>query len=329
MARSITSGYYGDTTHDHYASYGTASSGEPSRFIPEIFAKKTLVQFYNESTAVQLCNTDYEGDIKASGDSVVIRKDPTVASNDYVIGGTLTYEVPVEDAQTMLIDQMKSNSFRINTVDQLQSDIGLPNRFQEAAKESMKQLIDSEMFNYMVGGLATQPASTTSTLVDSSNMGATAGAVSAAYNLGTNAAPVALTVSNIQATLVEMNAALAEAKSEGNWFCMNPAVAALIKLSDLRQADVTGDGTGVIRTGLIGEVDGSKIYVTNNMPIFSTTTTHSILAGNSQFCSFASQIIESEVLPIPDDFGKYYRSLQVYGRRVVQPTAAALAVVSV
>jgi len=341
IVRPLTSGYYGDTTNDHYSSGATGTV--VAQYIPEIFSKNVLVQFYNESTSVQLCNTDYEGDIKGSGDSVVIRKDPTVTTNDYHIGETITWEVPEEASINMYIDQYKYNSFRIDSIDNLQSDIGLENRFQEACKESMKQTIDTEMFNYMVAGQSGTIASTDLTAPDelaSTQYGATAGAVSGDIDLGTTFTTasgdnaISITTSTIHGILVDLNTVLFEARTSGNWFCMTPAIAAYLKLSDLKQADITGDGTGVIRTGLIGQVDGSDIYVTNNMPSATEdggsgddVVLHAILAGNSQYCSFASQMTESEVLPIPDSFGKYYRSLSVYGRKVVQPTAAALAVV--
>jgi len=346
MSRAITTGYYGSTDGSDGAYttqdiYGSASGADQSRWIPEIFSKKVLVQFYNESTSVQLCNTDYQGDISSAGDSVVIRKDPTVTTSDYTIGGTIDYEVPKEDAITMLIDQFKSNSFRIDTIDQLQSDIGLPNRFLDACKESMKQTIDQEMFNYMVAGVAnggaidTPIVDTSGTLVAAGNRGVTAGVNSGAYDLGaegTNGgSAVAITKDNIHQLMVEMNAALEEAKQVGDWFVMTPAMASKIKLSDLNQSDISGDATAMKRTGLIGTVDGSKVYVTNNAPTYSegTATLHAILAGNSNFCSFASQITESETLPIPDSFGKYYRQLNCYGRRVVQSTSAALAICTI
>lgn len=337
MARgSITNNYYdaASGTNDWYG-----SDGAKSIYVPKKFSLDVLAQFYNESTAIQLCNTDYQGDIKSAGDSVVIRKDPTVTTSAYSIGGTITYEVPDEDAITMYIDQYRSNSFRIDTIDDLETDLNLPSRFQEACKESMKQVIDEEIFNYMVGGVSnggaigTAIADASSTLIASTNWGQTAGAKSASFDLGDDTAggadAIAITKDNIQTMLVNLNAVLAEAKTYGDWFCMTPAVAAFLKLSDLKQANTSGDSTAVLRSGLIGVVDGSKVYVTNNMPTLSTDTLETIIAGNSQFCSFASQITDSEVLPIPDSFGKYYRSLSVYGRRVVQPTAAALAIVTV
>jgi len=317
----VNGDYYGSGSG--YDNYG---SDMQSAFIPKYFSTKVLEQFYNESTAVQLCNMDYEGEIKSSGDSVVVRRDPTITVGDYTIGATLTYEVPQEDSQTMYIDQAKYTAFKIDTIDDLQSDIGLPNRFQESASLNMKETIDKEMFEYMIGG-AKGATDMSAALFDSNNIGATAGAVSGDIDLGQAAGYLALSSSAIHGYIVDLNTVLDEAriKREGRWIVMNPAVAAFLKTSDLKQSDVTGDSTGGIRTGLIGQVDGCDIYVTNNAFNFvDTDRIYTITAGTNQFCSFAAQITDSEVLPIPDSFGKYHRSLQVYGRKVLLPECAAV-----
>jgi hypothetical protein len=318
----VSGDYYGSG-----AGFDNYGSDQDSAYIEKMFSKKVLVQFYNESTATQLMNQDYEGEISSMGDSVVVRKDPTITVDDYTIGGTLTYQVPTEDAQTMYIDQAKSTAFRIDTIDDLQSDLGLPNRFQEAATKDMKETIDKELFDYMIAG-SVGATDMSAALFDSNNIGGTAGAVSGDIDLGEALAYLALTSDAIHGYIVDLNTVLDEAKikREGRWVVMNPAVAAYLKTSDLKQADVTGDPKGVIRSGLIGQVDGCDIYVTNHAFNFvDTDRIYTITSGTTEFCSFAAQITDTETLSIPDSFGKYYRSLNVYGRKVLQETAAAVA----
>ena len=226
----------------------------------------------------------------------------------------------------MYIDQGKSTAFKVNRVDELQSDVGITNRFQEAASKEMKEVIDRECLYYLTAG-ANAATDMTGSLIDSNNIGATAGAVSGDIDLGQALGYLALTSDAIHGYLVDLNTVLDEAriKREGRWILMNPAVAAYLKTSSLKQADVTGDPKGVIRSGLIGQVDGCDIYVTNNAFNFvDTDRIYTITAGTTEFCSFAAQITESETIPIQDDFGKYFRALEVYGRKVVQPTCAAV-----
>lgn len=317
----VNGDYYGSgATFDNYG------SDMQSAYIEKMFSKKLLVQYYNDSTAMQLVNQDYENEIKAMGDSVVVRKDPVIAISDYTIGGTLTYEVPQEDAQTLYIDQAKSSAFKIDTIDDLQSSLGLPNRFQEAAAKNMKETIDKECLSYLTAGTNTA-TDMSGSLIDANNIGTDSGAVSGDIALGQAAAYLALTSDAIHGYIVDLNTVLDEAriKREGRWVLMNPAVAAYLKTSSLKQADVTGDPKGAIRSGLMGQVDGCDIYVTNNAFNFvDTDRIYTITAGTTEFCSFASQITDTEVLSIPDSFGKYYRSLTVYGRKVLQDTAAAV-----
>jgi len=57
MARAIgiTSGYYGDTTNDHF------ESGSGTNYIPQLYAKKALRNFYAQCFYKDICNVDYEG----------------------------------------------------------------------------------------------------------------------------------------------------------------------------------------------------------------------------------------------------------------------------
>jgi hypothetical protein len=96
----------------------------------------------------------------------------------------------------------------------------------------------------------------------------------------------------------------------------------------LKQADITGDGTGVIRTGLIGMVDRTKIIQSNNLYHVTEGTAELFycMAGTKEALTFALQLTKTGSLEIPDSFGTYMRGLSVYGREVVQPTALVEAV---
>jgi len=53
MARvAITSGYYGDTTVDHYGSLSN------EKYIPQLYSKKVLRNFYANSFYDAITNTD-------------------------------------------------------------------------------------------------------------------------------------------------------------------------------------------------------------------------------------------------------------------------------
>lgn len=103
------------------------------------------------------------------------------------------------------------------------------------------------------------------------------------------------------------------------WFC------AMLKKGDLKSADITGDSQGVIRSGVLGMIDRTKIIQSNNLKSVTDGTTSTkafyCFGGTMEAMTFAAQLVKTESLRIPDSFGEYLRGLQVYGRAVVQPKA--------
>jgi hypothetical protein len=296
-----------------YSDYNSAGT---SKYVPQVWTKKVLRNFYLSTIFGEISNTDYEGEIKNQGDKVLIRTTPVITINDYTVGGTLTYEVPEKANTELVIDKAKSWSFRIDDIDKLESDIALMNTFSKDAGERLKIAIDADVLTYI------------STAADASNIGSTAGAISGDVNMGAAAAPVVLTVANIIDKLVEANQILDEAdQPDDGRFVVLPAWAcAMLKKGDLKRADITGDSTGMIRSGLIGMIDRFKVYKSNNL--YSVTdgnaTPFYMPFGTKEATTFASQLTKTESLRIPDSFGEYFRGLQVYGRKVVQPTALGI-----
>ena len=297
-----------------YTSY--ASDGTP-KYIPIVWSKKMLRNFYQMTCFGEIANTDYEGEIKNQGDKVMIRKIPAITINDYVVGGTLTYEVPSVANTELPIDQAKSWSFRLDDIDKVQTDLPLMDKFAADAGERLKIAIDTDILAFIVGDAA------------ATNRGATAGAVSASIDMGatgTNGGN-ANSVTKTTATefVVDMNNVLDEANipSENRWAIVPAWYCANLKKSDLKQADVTGDSTGVIRSGVVGMIDRTKIIQSNLLykATEGTATLFYCMFGTKEALTFAMQLTKTESLMIPDSFGTYMRGLAVYGRKVVQPTA--------
>lgn len=296
--------------------YNDYNSTGTSKFVPQIWTKKVLRNFYLSTVFSEISNTDYEGEIKNQGDKVLIRTTPVITINDYTIGGTLTYEVPEKANTELNIDKAKSWSFRIDDIDKLESDIALMNTFSKDAGERLKIAIDSDVLTY----ISTEAAAT--------NIGSSAGAISGDVNMGASGVPVVLTVANIIDKIVEANQILDEADQpdDGRFIVLPAWACAMLKKGDLKRADITGDSTGLIRTGLIGMIDRFKVYKSNNL--YSVTDGSAspfyMPFGTKEATTFASQLTKTESLRIPDSFGEYFRGLQVYGRKVVQPTALGI-----
>lgn len=302
-------------------------------FIPAIWSSKLNVKFYANTTFADVSNTNWEGDIKNMGDKVIINNIPTISINAYTIGQNLTYEVPAPNTVELQID--KGFYFGVNVSDVLeyQSQPNLMDMFTTDAANQMKIRVDTDCF---LGTFSDAAAA---------NIGATAGALSGQYNMGTDAAPLdyaaASNAPQILNTIVAMGNILDEQNvpESDRWLVLTPYERQLLMQSPLAQAYVTGDSQSILRNGKIGRIDRFDIYVSNLLPkaLANQNYTggadagkikrHVMIAGHKSAMTFASQINKVESLPNPNDFGTLVRGLMIYGRKVVKSEALTYAVV--
>lgn len=302
-------------------------------FIPAVWSAKLNVKFYAASVFGDISNTNWEGDISAMGDKVIINTAPTIAVSNYVVGGGVNYQVPTPSTQELNIDKGKYFAFQINDVLEYQAKPNLLDMFSEDAAQQMRIAIDSTvLYNTFTGGAP-------------ENKGATAGVKSASFNMGTDAAPVTLTAANVLQKILEMSSILDEQNvpESGRWIVIDPMTRTLLMQSNIAQAYFTGDATSPVRNGLIGMIDRFKVYVSNQLPkgqatlpwvsgdgsensITSPTGVkrRAIIAGHTSAITFASQITKMETVRNPNDFGDFIRSLKVYGYKVIAPQGLVL-----
>lgn len=308
-------------------------------FIPTLWSSKLNQKFYAASVFGEIANTDWEGEIKNLGDKVVINNVPDITISAYSIGTGLTYQVPTPSTLEMVIDKAKYFAFQVNDVLVHQSQPKMMDMFSNDAGQQMKISVDSNVIYSSFSGAA------------AANKGATAGAKSGSYNLGTDTAPVSLTKDNVLALLTAFAAVLDEQNvpETDRWLLIDPATRQLLMQSNLAMANMMGDSQSMVRNGKIGSIDRFTIYVTNQLPkaIAGTDTPYLsgdgtentitslgdakrriLMAGHKSAISFASQMTKMETVRNPSDFGDYIRGLNVYGNKVVKDTALTYAVVS-
>lgn len=317
----------------------TTSPEYTGSFIPTLWSGKLLAKFYQNTMLSEIMNTDYEGELKNKGDTIRIRTAPSITINDYTgAGSTLSTEVPVPIFQDMQINQAKYFSVQTNDVLAQQADMDLMNMFTEDAAKQMKIAIEDEVFfnNFVTEGPA------------AANEGSNAGAISAAYDLGSDTAPInEATTDSVLEAILRMSVALDEQNvpEEGRWLVISPRERNLLMQSRIAQAYFSGDQSSVIRTGKIGMLDRFTVYVSNLLPKGTTdkalvsglTAVASggaaagakprrlMVAGTNHACSFAMTISKTEPLRNQTDFGDIVRGLAVYGRKVVKPDALVVA----
>ena len=296
-------------------------------FIPTLWSSKLIEKFYASTVLAQISNTDYEGEIKAQGDTVNIRTRPTLTINDYQAGQELAIQRPTSNIIALNIDKGKYWNAIVDDVMETQSDINMMNLWAEDAAEQMKITVDTDVLSNVAAG------------VDPLNQGLTAGAISGTLNLGaTNAVNgqdamqiVSSAAGAGQRTAVDFIVDMNQALDEQNipqmgrymvlpaWFCNR------IKTGDLREVQISGDNVSMLRTGLIGTIDNTDIYASNLLP--KNGVEWSVFGGSKVGLTFASQITKTETLRAERTFGNMMRGLQVYGYKVTDGTAIAAGVV--
>jgi len=301
------------------------SPGRPNytgNFIPEIWSGKLIENFYDATVLAAVSNTDYEGEIRSMGDTVNIRTQPNITIRDYVKGQNLVVENPDKPKLQLVIDKGEYFSVVEDDVDKVQTDVNLMDMWSKDASEQMKIKIDQRVLTDMLPDIGTL------------NRGATAGAQSGAFDLGTAGAPLTITKDGASSTvsivdlIVDMGTVLDEANCpESDRFLVIPARAAgLIKKSELKDASLTGDSTTPLRNGRLGMIDRFTLYVSHNLNVTAGNT--SVIAGHKMGFTFATQMTEMETLRAQSTFGNIVRGLQVYGYQVVKPEALSTAVVN-
>jgi len=282
-------------------------------FVPEVWSGNLLVKFYAATVLAAISNTDYEGEIKNVGDKVIIRQVPDITIRDYSKNSTLIIEHPEAANVELLIDKAKYFNFICDDIDKHQTDVPLMNSWSDDAGQQMKITVDTGVLADIYSD------------AHASNKGSTAGAISGDIDLGATGAPVALTSADILEIIVNAGTALDEQNvpETERWVVIPAWMAGMIKLSDLKDASLSGDGTSILRNGRLGMIDRFTLYSSNLLTTVSDggNTCFHALAGQKKALSFAAQMTKMESLRAESTFGTLVRGLNVYGYKVLKSQA--------
>jgi hypothetical protein len=311
-----------------YPSGGSGNTLQSTGFIPEIWSGKLVEKFYASTVLAAISNTDYEGEIKNKGDRVKIRTKPTITIRDYGSDGLLALDRPSGNNVELFIGNGKYFSLILDDVMEVQSDLNILSMWSDDAAQQLKITVDKDVLS----GIYAQMPTT--------NRGTTAGAITAAINLGVQGTPLTVVSKNPtagQVELLDVLMRLGQVLDEqnipevGRWVVLPAWAGRQIKQSELRQAYLSGDSVSMLRNGRLGMVDRFTIYISNLLPNNSTQPAqfnageYPIYAGHAHGLTFASQISKVETLRSELTFGQILRGLQVYGYQVVDGKALAQA----
>ena len=300
-------------------------------FIPVLWSTKLIEKFYASTVLAAISNTDYEGEIKNKGDNVVIRTKPTITIKDYQVDGLLEIERPASNIIELKIDKGKYFNLILDDVMEVQVDLNMMNMWSDDAAQQFKIVVDTDALKGLLGQAAAK------------NKGQTAGQISGNIKLGVTGTPLQIVARNPAGTagkveivdlLVRLGQTLDEQNvpEQGRWVVLPSWVSSQIKMSELRDAALTGDSVSILRNGRLGMVDRFTIYVSNLLPSGTAAGLAAgewvVYAGTQHALTFASQINKVETLRSELTFGQLLRGLQVYGMKVLDGTALAQAIVT-
>lgn len=267
-----------------------------ANFIPEVWSARLLEHLDNVHVYSALLNRDYEGDIRAYGDTVHINQIGDIAINDYT-GEDLA--APEELDSTMMelkIDQAKYFNFQVKDIDNAQSNPKVVDAAMQRASYNINDVIDNYLAGLLLAGVKSESTITAQTL----------------------------TSANAYDYLVDLGVLLNEHNVPmlGRWVVIPPWFHGLL----LKDERFVGNGTGynqaILQGGWVGDAAGFRIHLSNNVP--ESAGSYSVIAGTNAAGSFAEQLVELEAYRLEKNFSDGLKGLHVYGAKVTQPDGLAV-----
>ncbi len=284
------------------AGYDNLPSGN---FLPIIYSQKVQKFFRTASVVEDITNTDYAGEIEAYGDTVNIIKEPTISVASYTRGGQINIQNLADDQLQLTVDQANAFAFKVDDIEERQSHVNFEALATSSGAYALKDAYDENVIAAMFSGAGTT--------VGSDGSGTDTG-------FGTSETDPTDILANSAKRLHA-----ADVPTDNRWFLGTPEFyeqlgQASAKLMD---ASVTGDGTSPLRNGSVldGQVNGFRLYMTNNFAASSTSNYFKVMFGHMSSTATANAIAKTEVVRDPDSFADIVRGLHVFGRKVLRTEA--------
>ena len=282
-------------------------------FIPEIWNARLLYALEKAHVATNLVNRNYEGEISNHGDTVHINTIGAITVKSYAKNTDIADpEVLSTTDQTLVIDQSKYFNFQVDDVDKVQAAGELVDTAMGRAAYALADVSDA----YLLGVIAA---------------GAAAG-----NTVGSAAAPVALTASNVYENIVKLKTKLDKANvpNTGRTIVVPPDVHSLLLLDDRFAKSTATAGQEALINGLVGRIAGFDVYMSNNVKTGTGTDTgktpyFEITAQITDATTYAEQIIKTEAYRMEKRFADAVKGLHVYGAKVTDGTKIAKLLASV
>lgn len=270
-------------------------------FIPELWTARLMYALEKSHVATNLVNRDYEGQIANQGDTVHINTIGAITVSNYTRNTDMTApETLTTTDQTLVIDQAKAFNFQVDDVDKAQAAGDLVDTAMGRAGYALADVSDAYLLGIIAAG------------ADTGNV------------IGTKAAPIDLTSSNIYENIVKLRTIMDKANvpTSGRSIVIPPEAYALL-LMDERFVKASDGGTAnsVLLNGEVGRVAGFQVFMSNNVVTAAdggsgSETYYQITAQVPSATTYAEQIVKTEAYRMEKRFADGVKGLHVYGAKV-------------
>lgn len=267
-------------------------------FIPEIWSARLLENLHKSLIFGQegVVNRDYEGEIRAFGDTVRINSIGPISVGNYIKNTDIPAPDVLDGEQEVLaIDQAKYFNFLIDDIDKAQQN---PKVMDNAMAEAAYALAD--VADQYIASLYTDAGSA----------------------IGDDTTPIAPTAETAYETLVSASIRLDENNipKAGRFVVVPPWFYGLLLTDDRFVKVGSAMSDQVLRNGQVGQAAGFTIYESNNIAN-TTGTLYKIVAGSPMAITFAEQINTIEAYRPEKRFADAVKGLYLYGAKVIRPEA--------
>ena len=267
-----------------------------SNFIPQVWSARLLEHLDKVHVYAGLMNRDYEGDIRAFGDTVHINQIGSITINDYT-GADLADPEELDSKQMdLVIDQAKYFNFQIRDIDNVQSNPKLVDAAMQRAGYGINDVVDNYLAGLLLAGAAQENVLTAENLTSET-----------AYDY-----------------LVDLGVCLNENNVPmlGRWVVVPPWFHGLLLKDDRFVGNGTGYHQAILQGGWIGDAAGFRIHLSNNVPLDGEQ--YCVIAGTNAAGSYAEQLVELEAFRLEKNFSDAVKGLHVYGAKVTQGSGLAV-----
>lgn len=264
-----------------------------------------------------VCNNKFIPDsMNASSVQIPVLGDINI--NAYTKNQTLTYQNPTSTSQTLYLNEQRYFAFNIDNIDSDRAKVSLVGVHADRAGYNLANDVDQTVERIMVSGITVTGSGAAYVL------GASGSAVSV------TAAASAATTTSVYEYVTEFSKALdiGSVPMAGRWIVVPPSLHQKMVMARTLEAYSAGQDAGL--NGKVGRMMGFDVYVSNNLTNYASATDQIAIAGHSSAITMVSQIQRTDYLPIREGtFGEGYRTLLVFGTKIVNTAGLALGTFSV